>query len=101
MFPGKIALVIEPAIAIITNQVDSLQKKGIDAIALGSPASSTRKPANFRRVFKSTDLPAIAFCTPEYLLGADSCRVILQLWWNCRPIRHFIGKERYIKYGCY
>lgn len=72
MFPGKVALVIEPAVAIITNQVDSLQKKGIDAIALGSPAGSTRKSASFQRVFKSTDLPAIAFCTPEYLFGAES-----------------------------
>ena len=72
MFPGKVALVIEPGVAIITNQVDSLQKKGIDAIALGSPAGSTKKSANFRRVFKSTNLPAIAFCTPEYLFGAES-----------------------------
>ena len=72
MFPGKVALVIEPAVAIITNQVDSLQKKGIDAIALGSSAGSSRKSANFRRVFKSTVLPAIAFCTPEYLFGTES-----------------------------
>ena len=76
MFPGKVALVIEPAVAIITNQVDSLQKKGIDAIALGSPAGSSRKFANFRRVFKSTDLPAIAFCTPEYLFGTNHLATI-------------------------
>ena len=34
MFPGNVALVIEPAVAIITNQVDLLQRKGIDAIIL-------------------------------------------------------------------
>jgi len=73
MFPGKVALVIEPAVAIITNQVDLLQRKGIDAIILGPPAGSSRKSANFRRMFKSTDLPAIAFCTPEYLFGTESC----------------------------
>jgi len=72
MFPGKIALAVEPALAVITNQVDSLQKKGIDVIALGNAARSGRKSANFRRVFDSTDTPGIAFCTPEYLFGSDS-----------------------------
>jgi len=69
--PGKISLVIEPVVAIILNQVDALQHKGIDAIALG-PAAGSRRSANFRRVFQSSDLPAILFCTPEYLFGIPS-----------------------------
>jgi len=67
--PGKITLVIEPIVAIITNQVLSLRSKGIDVVALGNPAGAN-KLANFRRVFKSPDnVPALAFCTPEYLFG--------------------------------
>ena len=49
--PGKITLVIEPVVAIITNQVLSLRAKGIDAVALGR-AAGANKLTNFRRVFK-------------------------------------------------
>ena len=65
-------VVIEPVVAVITNQVESLKNKGIDAVALGRAANS-KKSVNFRRVFQSTsDLPIIAFCTPEYLFGTPS-----------------------------
>ena len=33
-------MVIEPVVAIITNQVEALQKKGVDAIALGRAAGT-------------------------------------------------------------
>ena len=36
--PGKVSLVIEPAVAIISNQIEVLQSKGIDAVALGNAA---------------------------------------------------------------
>ena len=52
--PGKITLVIEPVVAIITNQVLSLRAKGIDAVAIGRAAGINKLP-NFRRVFKSSD----------------------------------------------
>ena len=67
--PRKITLVIEPVVAIITNQVLSLRAKGIDAVALGR-AAGANKLTNFRRVFKSfDDVPVMGFCTPEYLFG--------------------------------
>ena len=67
--PGKITLVIEPVVALITNQVLSLRAKGIDAVALGR-AAGANKLTNFQRVFKSSDdVPVLAFCTPEYLFG--------------------------------
>ena len=72
--PGKVTLVIEPVVAVITNQIQSLRSKGIDAVALGRAAGSN-KLANFRRVFKSMDkdhIPSIAFCTPEYLFGTPA-----------------------------
>ena len=66
---GKVAIVIEPVVAIITNQVDSLTTKGIDAVALGRAAGNS-KSRNFHRVFHSTsNIPSLAFCTPEYLFG--------------------------------
>jgi len=72
--PGKITLIIEPVTAVITDQVKSLQSKGIDAVALGSSAANrTVRSANFKGVFKSTDsndIPSVAFCTPEYLFGS-------------------------------
>jgi len=37
--PGKVTLVIEPVVAIIMNQIQLLQSKEIDAVALGSIAS--------------------------------------------------------------
>ncbi|XP_065893823.1 uncharacterized protein [Dysidea avara] len=50
-----------------------LQRKGIDAIALGNAAGIPKKTANYRRLFKErTDLPKIVFCTPEYLFGTPS-----------------------------
>ena len=52
--PGKVSLVIEPAVSVITNQVDSLQKRGIQAIALGRAAGSS-KSANYHRVFETCD----------------------------------------------
>ena len=33
--PGKVTLVIEPVIAIISDQITTLTSKGIDAVALG------------------------------------------------------------------
>ena len=73
LFPGKVSLVVEPVVAIIINQVEMLQRKGIDAIALGNAASSKRS-ANFRRLFREPlNLPRIVFCTPEYLFGTPSC----------------------------
>ena len=70
----KISLVIEPVVALILNQVESLQRKGINAVALGSSAgSSTRKSSNFRQVFQAPrNEPLIAFYTPEYLIGIPS-----------------------------
>jgi len=54
-------------VAIITNQILSLRSKGTDAVTLG-----WHKLTNFRRVFKSQDdVPALAFCTPEYLFGTS------------------------------
>ena len=44
--PGKITLVIEPVVAIVTNQVLSLRAKGIDAVALGR-AAGANKLTNF------------------------------------------------------
>ena len=38
VFPGKMSLVVEPVVAIIINQVEALQKKGIKALALGRAA---------------------------------------------------------------
>jgi len=69
--PGKIGIVIEPVVAVILNQVSALQHKGVDAIALG-PAAGSKRSANFRRVFQSSDLPSILFSTPEYLFGIPS-----------------------------
>ena len=70
--PGKISLVVEPVVAIITNQVDTLQKKGVDAVALGNAAGAI-KSSNFRRVFKGKGkTPQIVFCTPDYLFGTPA-----------------------------
>ena len=56
-------------VAIITNQVDALAKKGVDAIAMGR-AAGNNKSRNFHRVFHNiSSIPSLAFCTPEYLFG--------------------------------
>ena len=44
---NPISLVVEPVVAVITNQVDALQKKGIDAVALGNAAGNADKSPNF------------------------------------------------------
>ena len=70
--PGKVSLVVEPAVSVITNQVDSLQKRGIQAIAFGRAAGSS-KSDNYHRVFEtSNNEPIVAFCTPEYLFGTPA-----------------------------
>ena len=66
--PGKVSIVIEPVVAIINNQVEALQKKGIDAVALGR-AVGNKKSSNYQRVFQRSNVPNLAFCTPEYLFG--------------------------------
>jgi len=67
---GKVAIIIEPLVAIITNQVDGLVTKGVDAVALGKIAGNN-KSKNFHQVFHSTtNMPRLAFCTPEYLFGS-------------------------------
>lgn len=63
---------IEPVVAVIINQVNTLQRKGIKALALGRAAGSKKSP-NYRTVFQSThDEPMVVFCTPEYLFGTPS-----------------------------
>ena len=42
-----ISLVVQPVVAVITNQVDALQKKGIDAVALGNAAGNADKFTKF------------------------------------------------------
>lgn len=71
--PGKVSLVVEPAVSVITNQVDSLQKRVyVQAIALGRAGGSS-KSANYDQVFKtSNDEPIVAFCTLKYLLGVPA-----------------------------
>ena len=44
--PSKVCIVIEPLVAIINNQVKILQRKGIDALALGGIAGNL-KPSSF------------------------------------------------------
>ena len=59
--PGKITLVIEPIVAVITDQVQSLKNKGLDVVALGRAAGAD-KLTNFRRVFvDSSNLPLLVF----------------------------------------
>ena len=70
--PGKVCVVVEPLVAIINNQVESLVKKGIDGLALGGAVESKKRSPNFRRVFRSSSPPNLAVCTPEYLFGALS-----------------------------
>ena len=50
--PGRLMLVIEPAVAIISDQLNTLTCKGIDAVALG-PAAGKMGKENFYRVLKS------------------------------------------------
>jgi len=70
---GKVSLVIEPVVAIITNQIEALQSKGIDAVALGNAAGDELRSKKSLRIFRSTsDMPTLAFCTPEYLFGTKS-----------------------------
>ena len=69
--PGKVSIVIEPVVAIINNQVEALKNKGIDAVALGR-AAGNKKSSNYRRVLQSSNLPNLAFCTPEYLFGTPA-----------------------------
>jgi len=74
LYPGKVSLVVEPVVAVITNQVDALLKKGITALALGN-AAGKQKAANYRRIFQqplNKSEPVVAFCTPEYLFGTPS-----------------------------
>ena len=52
MNPGKITLVVEPVVAVITNQIQNLKSKGMDAFALGRAAGKS-KLANLCKVFKS------------------------------------------------
>ena len=68
--PSKVCVVIEPLVAIINNQVEALQRKGIDAVALGGAVGNMRSK-NYHRVFKSSasNIPKLAFSTPEYLFG--------------------------------
>ena len=46
VFPGKVSLVVEPVVAVIINQVEALQKKGIKALALGRAAGSKKSLNN-------------------------------------------------------
>ena len=67
--PGKVMLVIEPVLAIISDQINTLTSKGVGAVALGRTAGKRTKE-NFHRVFRSFDgVSQLAFCTPEYLFG--------------------------------
>ena len=67
LYPNKVTLVFEPVVAVVTDYMNSLCSKGIDAVALGR-AAGKHKVTNFRKVFNSIDdVPQIAFCTPEYL----------------------------------
>jgi len=70
--PGKLTLVVEPLVAVITDQVRSLRDMGLDVVALGGAAGS-RRLTNFHRVLaNSGDIPLMAFCTPEYLFGTTA-----------------------------
>ena len=70
--PEKVTLVIEPVVAVITDQVRSFKNMGLDAVALGR-AAGNNKLTNFRRVFvDASNSPLLAFCTPEYLFGTPA-----------------------------
>ena len=51
MNPGKITLVIDPLIAVITNQIQNLKLKEIDAFALGG-AAGKKQPNEFSQSVK-------------------------------------------------
>ena len=68
---GKMTIVVEPSVALIQEQVETLKKKDIDAISLGRPASNKRE-SNFNRLKDGSNLPTLAYCTPEYLLSNPS-----------------------------
>ena len=74
----KFSLVIEPSVALIQEQIENLHEKGIDAIALGSPAGQAVRSFNYKRLLQQDDLPVIAYCTPEYLFGKNGCLRFLE-----------------------
>ena len=69
----KFTLVIEPSVALIQEQVESLCLKGVEAVALGNPAGRKQKE-NYERLFDQSSLPAMVYCTPEYLLNTGELR---------------------------
>ena len=48
----KFTLVVEPSVTLIQEQTESLQAKGIDAVALGSPAGQTARSVSYQRLFQ-------------------------------------------------
>ena len=64
--PSKMTLVIEPVVAVITDQVNILCFKDKDVTVFGRAAGKD-KVSDFCRVFNSIgDVLQIVFCTPKY-----------------------------------
>lgn len=75
---GKFTLVVEPSVVLIQEQVKVLQDQGISAIALGSPAGSAERSSNYRLLLEGKELPALVYCTPEYLFDKNGTLEQLQ-----------------------
>ena len=66
-------LIIEPIVAIITDQVRSLRQLGLDVVVLERAAGYSDKAKNYKRVLgNSSEVPQIAFCIPGYLFGTEA-----------------------------
>jgi len=96
---GKVSLVIELVIAIIINQIDVLQRKGIKALALENAAGTKQKSVNYRTAFNRThNEPTVAFCTPEYIFGTESSSTCIG---TVGRFRSLLEKKRVHKCGYY
>jgi len=64
---GGMTVVISPLVALMTDQVNHLHAKGVDAFAFSSAADSGEQQDMMGRLRQGNDLPTVVYVTPEKL----------------------------------
>jgi superfamily II DNA helicase RecQ len=86
-----VTVVISPLIALMTDQVNSLQRKGINAVLWTSETNNDMKLS-----ICSDSMPRLLYITPEKIKGSNATRNVLSQLHRTNSLARFVVDEAHV-----
>lgn len=91
-----ISIVISPLLSLMKDQVDELNRLGVDVAVLNSEQTAENRKETFARLRKHGSKPALLYLSPEMLDSSDVVKGILKTLHERNEIARFVVDESHL-----